>query len=255
MAEGTDRPRWAVVVGGGAGIGAATTRALHRDGWHVGVLDVDAGAASTALAGGAGVALKCDALDEASIAKCFAEISARSGGHIEALVTVVGGSSAPAAGKLIEELDRTAWDAVLAFNATSAFLAVRAVLPEMKRNGRGAIVTIASGTARRGQPLFLTAYAAAKSAVQGLARALALELGPSGIRINSVSPGIVMTERILRTVPAAELEERTAKIVHDTALGRLTTADDVGAVCAFLVSDAARGITGRDIPVDSGWLP
>jgi NAD(P)-dependent dehydrogenase (short-subunit alcohol dehydrogenase family) len=251
----TDTVRWAVVAGGGAGIGAATTSALQRDGWSVAVLDINIEAARRALGSGEGIALLYDGLNDTSVAATFAEIAAKTDGRIGALVTVVGGSGKPSAGKLLEELDRAAWDETLAFNATSAFLAIRAALPLLRRNGKGAIVTIASGTARRGQPLRLAAYAAGKAAVQGLTRALAWELGPAGIRINSVSPGLVLTERLHRTVPAQELETRASKIRADTALNRLATADDVAAVCAFLVSDAAQGMTGRDLPVDGGWLP
>ncbi len=240
----------AIVVGGGRGMGAAVTRALLDRDFAVAVLDVDEAAAHGALGAGRGCAVVCNAVDEASV-HAAVERGAANLPPIRALVTVVGGSSAWER-RLVGEVDLATWNEIVTFNLTTMFLAVTAVVPHLRRAGGGSIVAFSSGAGRTGYPVGLASYAAAKAGVCGYARALAWELGPDHIRVNTVSPGVVVTERVAalpnREARLRPLRERQA--ITDEVLP-----DDVAAVVAFLASDESRAVTGRDIPVDNGWLP
>lgn len=237
------------VIGGGAGIGEATTSRLSASGWSVAVLDI----IEPRVESGAGIALHCDARDERSVAAGLAE-TVRLLGPLSGLATIAGGNSSKAA-RPVNLLDRSAWDSIIELNLTSVFLAVKHAVPLMRDAGGGAIVLLSSGSARTGRPHPSAAYISAKAAVAAFARTTAWELAPLNIRINTVSPGLVLTEGVRSRIPEEALRKQEIERLNEQADKRLTNADEVAQAIAFLLSDAASAITGRDLPVDHGWLP
>jgi NAD(P)-dependent dehydrogenase (short-subunit alcohol dehydrogenase family) len=152
----------------------------------------------------------------------------------------------------VEETTDALWDEALETNLRSVFYCCRAAIPEMRRQGGGAIVNNASINAIRGNTL-LTAYSASKGGVVAMTRALATELAPAGIRVNALCPGAIdtpMTAEYLSTVEDPDAVREA--IVRKHPLGRLATSDDVARAALFLASDDASFITGVALPVDGG---
>jgi NAD(P)-dependent dehydrogenase (short-subunit alcohol dehydrogenase family) len=154
-------------------------------------------------------------------------------------------------------LDLTDWRQTFAVNVEGVFLVSKAFLPSMVEQGRGSVVIIGSITGKR--PLWgRTPYAAAKAALIGLARTLAVEAGPYGVRVNLLSPGFVAGPRLDWVINAqAEgrgitTEEAQGEMEAESPLHRLTEAEDVARAALFLASDAASAITGADLNVNSG---
>ena len=144
------------------------------------------------------------------------------------------------------------WDTVLQTNLASAFYMARAVVPNMRVHGGGAIVNIASINAIRGN-LGLTAYGASKGGMTGMTRVMAMELAPDNIRVNALCPGTVdtpMTDQYLASVDNAEAT--TEMLVAKHPLGRIAAADDVAWAALFLASERASFITGVSLPIDGG---
>jgi 3-oxoacyl-[acyl-carrier protein] reductase len=172
-------------------------------------------------------------------------------GAIDVLINNAGGVAGQAP-KPLEEVADYEWDRIIEINLGAAFALSRAVAPGMKKQGRGAIVNISSGAALQASLTGVQAYCAAKHAVLGLTRQLAHELGPHGIRVNSVAPGFV------RTNPATERQweamgaERQRSLVDGIALRRLGTADDIANATLFLASDLASFVNGQILSVDGG---
>ena len=223
-----------VVTGGAVGIGQATVRRLLHDGAAVFSVDKDKGAD-----------LQIDVTSPGA-----------SEAIISAAVATMGGVDGviPCAGICeygeIEGHDDTLWDRMMAVNVTAVFRIVRAAVPALRQSGRGRIVLIGSVMSSRGSG-GLVAYTASKHAVLGMARAMAAELGPSGITVNCVQPGAVqtpMTKDILADPAIADYWRNKA------ALGRLGEPEDIADVIAFLVSDDARFMTGHGVMVDGGVI-
>lgn len=247
----------AVVTGAGRGIGRRIATRLA----DTGVTVVLAGRAYDQLAearaeiidrGGMAAVAIADVTDEQQVADLVATAEATYGG-VDVLVcnSGVGGPSVP-----LWELSRAEWDEAFAVNVTGVFLCCRAVAPSMIRQGSGSIVVIGSMTGKR--PLVnRTPYAASKTALIGLVRTLAHELGPHGTRVNLVSPGAVAGERMEWVVRAqAEalgvgLDEARAHFTAESALGSFVDPDDVASAVTFLASDGA-SITGEDLNVSAG---
>ena len=241
--------RTMLVVGGSRGIGGAIARELARRGAHLIVgYHTDAVAAESvcALARSAGaraVALRLELDAPAALGEAIAACAA-SFGAIDTLVHC-GFGAIPSHG-----IDRAAFEELLdAFRrqAGGFFHAVKAVLPSMRSLGRGVIVAVSSSVTLEPPPPNWLAYTTAKSALRGLARSLAVELGPEGIRVNLVSPSLTETERT-RALPPRIREE----IALRAPLGRLATPEDVAGAVAFLVSDDAAFLTGLDLPIVGG---
>ncbi len=151
--------------------------------------------------------------------------------------------------KSLDDITLAEWRATIDVNLTSAFLLCRAFIPAMIARGKGRIVNMSSVTAHTPAPA-RAAYAAAKAGVLGFTRALALELAPHGITVNSISPGTfptVMNEPILAD---AAIRER---FLSRIPLGRLGTLDEIAALVEYVCSDAATFLTGADIRIDGGW--
>lgn len=244
-----NEPKVVAVIGGAAGIGGATTSTLSAIGWSVAVLDI----VEPTVESGAGIALHCDARDERSVAAGLVE-TVRLLGPLRGLTTIAGGNSQEAA-QPVHLLDRSTWESTIELNLTSVFLAVKHAVPLMRDAGGGAIVLLSSGSTRTGRPHPSAAYISAKAAVTAFARTTAWELAPLNIRINTVSPGLVLTEGVRDRIPQDVLREQRVERLAEQADKRVTSADEVADAIAFLLSDASSAITGRDLPVDHGWLP
>jgi meso-butanediol dehydrogenase/(S,S)-butanediol dehydrogenase/diacetyl reductase len=236
--------RTAVVTGAASGIGAATARALAREGANVVVLDVDAaGGAAVADAIGATFAA-VDVADEAALAHALAE-AARAHGRLDVLVS----NAFRTAVGLIESLGLAEWQRTLDVTLTAVFTGLRAAIPLMRVHGGGAVVNVGSVSGLGGDR-GLAAYNAAKAGVVNLTRAAALELAPAGIRVNAVCPGLIDTpalRRALDRLPALEVPSRAA-----IPAGRLGRPDEVAAAICFLASDDASYVTGTTLVVDGG---
>lgn len=246
--------RRALITAGAGGIGLAIARRLIEAGATCMVCDVDQAAldASEALVG-AGHAVKADVASEADVAALFAQVKQKLGG-LDILINNAGisGPTAP-----VEEISLADWQKTLAVNLDGHFLCARAAVPMLRAAGGGNIVNMSSIGGRLGYPQ-RSAYAAAKWGIVGFTKTLALELGPDNIRVNVIQPGMVegpRVERVMREKAASlgiSYEKLQERAVQRIALRRGVTAEDIAEVVGFLVSDAARNITGQAVPVDSG---
>ena len=159
----------------------------------------------------------------------------------------------------VEEFPAEKWDAVLAINLSGAFHAIRAAVPGMKKRGYGRIINVASAHGLVASP-FKAAYVAAKHGIVGLTKVVALELAEKGITVNAVCPGYVWTPLVEKQIDDQAKAHGISreKVVRDVLLSkqpnkRFATVEELGAVTAFLCSEAAASITGTSIPVDGGW--
>jgi NAD(P)-dependent dehydrogenase (short-subunit alcohol dehydrogenase family) len=192
-----------------------------------------------------------DVTDEAGVAALVADLAERWGG-IDVLCANAGIAGPTAR---VEEMPTNGFRACLAVNLEGAFFATRAVAPVMKRQGSGAIIYTSSTSGIYGHPN-RTPYAAAKWAVNGLMKTVAMELGPFGIRANSICPGAVEGPRMERVLAKeAELKGTTREAIYEgyasgTSMRTFIEAGDVAAMAVFLASDAARYVSGQIIAVD-----
>ena len=230
--------RNAVVTGGSSGIGRAIAQRLSKDGYHVATLDLNPPTT--------GYGQIADVTDPEQIQAALTAIRSDLGP-----VTVLVNAAGLDGFKRFANITFEAWQKVIDVNLNGVFHCVQAVLPDMVEAGWGRIVNISSSSAQSGQA-FMSHYVAAKSAVNGLTKALALELGPQGITVNAVPPGFIDTP-MLR---AAETKNRLGGTVEDhiarTPVRRVGRPEDIAAACAFLVSDDASYITGQILGVNGG---
>lgn len=248
--------RTAVVTGAASekGIGMAVASRYARDGWAIVVLDLD-GERAAKVAAEIGSAHDVpffghavDVADEPSVAAAHlavrAEVRAGNLPSVGALANIAGITSPVP----FLETTRELWDKVMAVNATGTYLATKAFLPDMLENGWGRIVNMSSVSAQRGGGVFgKVPYSAAKAAILGFTKALARELGDSGVTVNAVAPGAVDTN--IRVGSTAETE---AAITRDIPLGRTATTEEVAAVVAFLSSEDASYLTGSTLDINGG---
>jgi NAD(P)-dependent dehydrogenase (short-subunit alcohol dehydrogenase family) len=237
--------RTAIVTGASRGIGAAIARALDRAGARVVLVARDREALGSVAADlhNGPVILPVDLADPDAPARLVAEARDRVGA-IDVLVN----NAALAARAPTEELDAELVDRLYAVNVRAPLLLIAALVPSMVERGRGAIVNISSGSAVVGTPR-RAAYAATKGAMDAATRSLAIELGPHGIRVNSVAPGVVDTEMWARNKAIPGVIEEIEAL---TPLRRWATPDDIADVVVFLASDGARFVTGETVCVDGG---
>lgn len=240
--------RVAIVTGAGRGIGAAIARQLAADGANTVVNyfssapEAEGVTAAINDAGGVAVAVKADVSDPDQIAGLF-EAAEKAFGTVALLVNNAGarGDSTPAA-----QVDAASYEKIFGTNVRGPALCM-AEFARRVGPGGGRIVNITSGQARTPMP-HSSLYAGTKGALESLTRGFAADLGPSGITVNAVAPGATGTDVFKSEVPAAV----QAQTIQATALGRLGTPEDIAAVVAFLLSDAAQWVTGQVIDVNGG---
>jgi len=226
----------AIVTGAADGIGAATAAMFAEHGAEV--VRVDRRAEPGFVV--------ADVTDEASVAQLVAEAVARHG-RIDALVNVVGGSRP---GKTAIDLTLAEWNELLALNLTSTFLMSRAVLPHMEAAGGGTIVNVSSGAGLRGMKAN-PGYIAAKAGVSALTRALAIDHGPNGVRVNAVAPGPIRTPLMDRN----RTPEEIAAMGGLAIMGRIGDPDEIASAILWLSSDGSSYLMGQTVEVDGGPSP
>lgn len=240
--------RVALVSGAARGIGAGIATCLAQHGCIVYVGDIDEDAARTRAASlqTKGVGVKLDVADEATAKAVVAEI-VRAHGGLEILVNNAGVvCTGPS-----DKVSRQEWDRLIGVNLTGVFNCVQAAVPAMLGRRGAAMVNIASVSAEKGGGAFgNTWYGATKAAVVAITKGLARELGPRGVRVNAISPGIIETDMV-RHLLTPEVRER---FMPRFPLGRFGNEADIANVALFLVSDAASFVTGETIAVDGGFL-
>jgi D-xylose 1-dehydrogenase len=236
-----------IVTGGASGIGEAIVHAFARQGARVGVLDSDR-VAGARVADSLGEAVRVETVDlrdiaalEAAITKVRAAL-----GPISVLVNNAGRDDRHTINAVTPEY----WRDRFATNLDHQFFATQAVYGDMEAKGAGAIINMGSTSYLATEDAF-AAYKTAKSAVVGLTRALARELGPKGIRVNSIVPGWIMTERQTKLWLTPESE---ADLMRRQCLKRKLVPDDIARVALFLASDEASAITAQSYIVDGGWV-
>jgi 3-oxoacyl-[acyl-carrier protein] reductase len=243
--------RVVAVTGAGSGFGRAIVRGFAARGAKVHGCDLtqESLAALSDVAGFSSTAF--DLRDRAAAARWIAEIEHREGAAIDILVNNAGGSLALPFTP-IEDVRDEDWDRLFAVNIHGTFATCRAVARGMKKAGRGAIVTISSGAGLKPSLTGLQGYCSAKHAVVGFTRQLAAELGPFGIRVNSVAPGLVMTDPDKERRWQGYTEEKRNAKLSALALRRLGTAEEIANGVFFLASDLAGYVTGQVLSVDGG---
>jgi 2-hydroxycyclohexanecarboxyl-CoA dehydrogenase len=242
----------ALVTGAGSrrGIGRATARRLASDGWQLAVVDLDAKAAVETAAeierdfGVRAIGIGADVTDPASVDAAVARIEEELP-PLTGLANIAGITSPTR----FFETTPEEWNRVLSVNATGTYLVTHRVARGMAERGYGRIANMSSVSAVRGGGVFGgVPYSAAKAAILGFTRAVARELGPKGVTVNAVAPGVVSTDiRAGATNDALE-----AQLAADVPLGRQGTAEDIAALFAFLLSDDAAYITGATYDINGG---
>ncbi|HJS91403.1 MAG TPA: SDR family NAD(P)-dependent oxidoreductase [Steroidobacteraceae bacterium] len=239
-----------VVSGVAGGIGNAIAKGFASLGAKVFACDRRQEGLSELAA--AGIAVQSVELsDRGAAAVWIAEVEASCGGAVDVLVNNAGGVAGQT-GRALEDVSDAEWDEVVAINLGAAFALSRACVPAMKRARRGCIVNITSGAATSASLTGIQSYCAAKHALLGFTRQLAHELGPYGIRVNSVAPGLMLTNESTKRQWASYGEDRQRTLLEAIALRRLGCPQDIAHAVVFLASDWSQFITGQHLQVDGG---
>jgi 2-hydroxycyclohexanecarboxyl-CoA dehydrogenase len=226
----------AVVTGGNSGIGQAVARRLRADGLNVATLDLTPSEEESAYT--------ADVTDRGQVDAALAAIREQLGP-----VTVLVNAAGLERFKRFTDITFDDWQRVIDVNLNGVFHCVQAVLPDMIEAGWGRIVNISSSSTHSGQP-YMSPYVAAKSAVNGLTKSLALEYGPSGITVNAVPPGFIDTPMLRKSEARGYLV--VEKNIEATPVRRIGKPEDIAAACAFLISEEAGYITGQILGVNGG---
>jgi len=243
--------RVAVVTGAGSGMGAAIGKRLAGSGHAVALLDVSGDAIERAAdeirsGGGAALAATVDVSNRAVVDDALARVRADLG-PVSIMVTSAGIDEFAT----FTDITVESWERMLSVNLTGTFHCVQAAVPDMLASRWGRIVTISSSSAQSGAAR-MAHYVASKGGVVGLTKALALELAPHGITVNTIPPGFIDTAMTRGAEARGDLPNLEA-IIARTPVRRAGTADDIAAACEFLCSDDAGYITGQAINVNGGW--
>ena len=247
------------ITGAGRGIGRATALRLAADGWDVAVSDLDGDSAAAVAeeirrGGGTALSAQLDVTDHAAVREWVYEVD-------DALGGLTGAVANAGIMRVQPFLDLTPeiWRQIMSVNLDGTFYFVHPVAERMAARERGSIVIIASASSRLGS--FATnAYNTSKTALHGLTRVMATELGPLGVRVNAVSPGVVDTAmwELVDRERAALLGKQPGEVIAEAItripLGRVETPEDVAGFAAYLLSDACDYMTGQNISYDGGMV-
>ncbi len=246
--------RNAVVTGSARGMGFAIAKALYQEGARVAIIDIDGKGAVEAARqldqdGGRVVGKKADVTQKAEVNGLIKEVKTL-WGSVDILINNAGGAlNTPYPLDEIEEKD---WNLVVDVNLKGTFLCCQAVIPEMAKQGGGAIVNVSALAGHWRASLAGVQYTAAKAGVEGLTRQLAYDWGKAGIRVNAVAPTVTLTGDRVESLWNAKSEQEKKKILSAIPLGRLGTPEEVASVVVFLASDESSYITGITIDVNGG---
>lgn len=239
-----------VVTAGGGGIGLAIVEALTAGGALVHTCDVDAHALDACRTRFGVTTTVCDVSNEAQIDQLFEEAQAQLGG-LDALVNNAGIAGPTGA---VEDIYPNDWRRCIEIDLTGQFLCARRAVPLLKASGGGAIVNMSSSAGRHGYA-YRTPYSAAKWGIIGLTQSLAKELGPSGIAVNAILPGIVQGPRMEAVIRAraeqvgVTYEDMEAQYLEKVSLRRMVSPTDVANMVVFLVSALGANVSGQSIGV------
>jgi 3-oxoacyl-[acyl-carrier protein] reductase len=246
--------RNAMVTGAGRGMGLAIAKALYQEGARVVLIDIDEKGVMEAAQQLDGkneraVGRRADVTHKAEVVDLVKEMKAL-WGRVDILVNNAGGAlNTP---YVLDDIKEKDWDLVVDVNLKGTFLCCQAVIPEMCRQGRGAIVNISALAGHWRASLAGVQYTAAKAGVEGLTRQLAYDWGKFGVRVNAVAPTVTLTGERVQGLWEAKSEEERRKILSAIPLGRLGTPEEVASVVVFLASDESSYITGITLDVNGG---
>jgi NAD(P)-dependent dehydrogenase (short-subunit alcohol dehydrogenase family) len=232
-------------------MGLEICRQLAARGDRVAVVDLSADAAEQAAAainasGGTAVGLQADVADRAAIDSAYASVREQLG-PIEILVTSAGLDEFAS----FTDISAAQWDRMIAVNLTGTFNCLQAAVPDMLAGGWGRIVTISSSSAQSGAKR-MAHYVASKGGVIAITKALAVELAPEGITVNTIPPGFIDTPMVRRAEDKGDLPDVNL-IAKQTPVRRAGTPQDIAAAAVFLASEEAGYITGQALNVNGGW--
>ncbi|WP_216893508.1 SDR family NAD(P)-dependent oxidoreductase [Nocardia alni] len=242
----------AIVTGAGSGIGRAIAHRLAEDGCAVAVLDLNSDSAGR-VAGEIG--------EKGNTAAAFGGVDVSDRGQVDAAIQQIRDTLGPPAVlvnnagitgfKKFLNISDEVWDRTLAINLSGPFYCCQAVVPDMVEAGWGRIVNISSSSAQGGQQ-FMAHYVASKAGLIGMTKSLALELGPSGITVNTIPPGFVDTPMLRNSEEHGLLGGTIEQHADRTPVRRPGRPEDIAAACSFLCSDEAGYITGQIVGVNGG---
>ena len=239
----------ALVTGASRGIGRAVAARLARDGYAVGVNyherrdKAEELVAALTAEGHEAIAIQADVAVRAEVDAMVARVA-----EVFGPVTLLVNNAGVAGQALFQDVTDELWERYFAVNLNGARHTIQAVLPSMLHEKAGCIVNVSSIWGQHGASCEVT-YSCTKHAIIGLTRSLAMELAPSGIRVNCVAPGVIDTDMV-RVLG----DETLRDLANQTPLGRLGTPEDIAAAVAFLASDEASFITGQVLTSDGGFI-
>lgn len=246
--------RNAIVTGAARGMGFAIAKALFQEGSRVAIVDIDEKGVLDAAQRldkkyGRVIGKRVDVTNRVEVRDFVKEIKPL-WGSVDILINNAGGAlNTPYE---LEEIEEKDWNLVVDVNLKGTFLCCQAVIPEMVKQGGGAIVNISALAGHWRASLAGVQYTAAKAGVEGLTRQLAYDWGKSGVRVNAVAPTVTLTGERVQGLWEAKSDEEKKKVLSAIPLGRLGTPEEVAAVVVFLASDQSSYVTGITIDVNGG---